>query len=236
MGITLFERVARGMNLTPAGEMLLARARPIIADIREAASLFREPLTGSICVGFPDDYDDGILESILIEFSRSHPSVQVLARSGCTSGYAAAVGTGELDIAVCSGLDDPGGEALDVEQVVWVARKERSWSKEEAVPLAILDRPCYWRDLPVQALDAVGRKHRVAFQSSSFTGLQAALRAGLAIGVLPKSCLCEDLDVLSERDGFPSLPSSRRSILVSAHATEQLTGAMAEAIRNACLE
>lgn len=235
MGIALFERVARGMRLTPAGEVLLARAKPILAEIRDAASLFREPLTGSIRVGLPDDFDNGILESILIEFSRSHPGVQVLARSGCTSGYAAAIRTGELDIAVCSGLGDPGGEALDIEPVVWAARKARSWSKEEAVPLAILDRPCYWRDLPVKALDAAGRKHRVAFQSSSFTGLQAALRAGLAIGVLPESCLGEGLVVLAEADGFPALPVSRRSIHVSAHASEQLTEAMAEAIRNTCL-
>lgn len=235
LGATLFVRTARGMTLTPAGEALFSRAQSILAEIREASNLFLESLSGLIRVGMPDDFDDGILENILIEFARSHPGVQVVARSGCTSGYAAAVNTGELDIAVCSGLDDPGGEALDVEPVVWAARKGKTWPNEEAVPLAILDRPCYWRDLPMKALDAIGREHRVAFRSSSFTGLQSALRAGLAVGLLPESCIGEGLIVLTKADGFPELPVSRRSILMSENASQQLTHAMAEAIRSACL-
>ncbi|WP_120501244.1 LysR family transcriptional regulator [Roseovarius sp. EL26] len=233
LGTTLFLRTAKGMVLTPAGEALLSRAKLIVAEIRETAQLFREPLTGSIHVGLPDDFDETVLECILMGFSRTHPGVQVLARSGCTSGYAAAIRTGELDVAVCSGLDDPGGEPLDTEEIVWAAREGLIWSEAETVPLAVLDRPCYWRDLPKQLLDAQGRKHRIAFQSGSFTSLQAALRAGVAIGLLPKSCVCDGLQILAESDGLPSLPTSHRSIMISANASEQIATAMVEAIRKA---
>ena len=233
LGTSLFVRSVRGMALTPAGEALLSRAHPILSSIREAAGLFLEPLTGAIRLGLPDDYDETVLEGILTQFSQSHPSVQVLARSGCTSGYPAALQRGDLDVAVCSGLNDPGGEPLGTEPIVWAARKGASWSNEAPVPLAILDRPCYWRDLPATALSKAGREYNIVYQSSSFTSRQAALRAGLAVGIVPQSCLSEGLRALTKTDDFPDLPVSYRSIKSSAQAPEKLVDAMVEAIKTA---
>lgn len=234
LGATLFKRTAKGMVLTLEGEALLARARLIIADIKDTAKLFQQPLTGAIRVGLPDDFDDEILERILMGFSRTHPGVQVLARSGCTSGYAAAIDNGDLDVAVCSGLDGPVGAPLNTEEITWAAHENMELPSTEPLPLAILDRPCYWRDLPKSLLDEHGRTHRVAFESASFTSLQAALRAGIAIGLLPKSCVGPGLQILTEADGLPNLPMSHRSILTSANAPEHVSTAMVDAIRSSC--
>lgn len=234
LGAMLFTRTAKGMVLTPAGETLLSRANPILAEMRETAKLFREPLTGSIRVGLPDDFDDHVLERILAQFTRTHPAVQVLARSGCTSGFAGEIDNGELDVAVCSGLKDQGGIALDPNEIVWATSERAVWSSTDTVNLAVLDRSCYWRDLPKQLLDKERIKHRIAFQSGSFTSLQAALRAGVAIGLLPKSCLGEDLQILSEEDGLPTPPTSYRSILTSGDASKDIAMAMVDAIRTAC--
>ena len=233
LGASLFFRSVRGMALTPAGEALVSRAQSILVDIREAANLFLEPLKGTIRVGLPDDFDDSVLERILTRFSRSHPGVQVLARSGCTSGYPAAIQAGALDVAVCSGLEDPIGEPLESEPIVWAASEAGRWRSDEPVDLAVLDRTCYWRDLPANALSEAGRQYRVAFQSSSFTSLKAAIRAGIAVGLLPKSSLNEDLQILTENDGFPDLPLSHRSIQRSAQAHEEIAEAMVEAIKSA---
>ncbi|MEM6480451.1 MAG: LysR family transcriptional regulator [Pseudomonadota bacterium] len=233
LGTSLFVRSVRGMALTPDGEALLARAHPILSDIKEAANLFLEPLTGAIRLGLPDDYDERVLERILTEFSHSHPGVQVLARSGCTSGYPAAIQAGELDVAVCSGLDDLGGEPLGVEPIVWAARAGAVWWRDAPVPLAVLDRVCYWRDLPATALSNAGRAYNVVFQSSSFTSLKAALRSGLAVGILPKSCVSDGVRALDLSDGFPDLPMAYRSIKTSNQAPEPLARAMVDAIKAA---
>ncbi|MEM9707462.1 MAG: LysR family transcriptional regulator [Pseudomonadota bacterium] len=233
LGTTLFVRSARGMALTSAGEALLMRAQPILSAIRDAADLFLEPLTGAIRVGLPDDFDEDMLERILSLFADAHPGVQVLARSGCTSGYPAALHSGDLDVAVCSGLDDLGGEPLGSEPIVWAARQGAVWPKDAPVPLALLDRPCYWRDLPSEALKKSGRDFRIAFQSGSFTSLKAALRSGLAVGLLPGSCVDDALVTLKKKDGFPDLPVSLRSILRSPQAPTQLADAMVEAIKTA---
>ena len=235
LGTTLFFRTSRGMTLTQSGEALLSRATSILADLRETVKLFKEPLTGSIRVGLPDDFDEALLERILLAFSAAHPGVQVLARSGCTSGYTAAIRDGGLDVAVCSGLEVPESAALDTEKIVWATRVGKTWANSKTVSLAVLDRPCYWRNLPMKVLDAANIQHRVSFQSGSFASLQAALRAGIAVGLLPKSCIGDGLQILTEAEGFPKLPVSHRFVLTSAHASAPICEAMVKAIRNARL-
>lgn len=233
LGVSLFERTSKGMVLTGAGDTLLPRAKVILSEIREASALFTNPLIGSVRVGLPDDFDEAVLERVLTKFSRSHPGVNVVATSGCTSGYAAAINSGTMDIAVCSGPDNGDGETLEMEETVWAAKAGIQVDGRQPVPLAILDRSCWWRDLPIKSLETVGRDYSIAFRSSSFVSLQAAVRSGFAIGVLPASCLNKEIEKLSQTDGFPDLPKSRRSILIAPDAPDSLTSAMAEAIREA---
>ncbi len=233
LGVALFDRTPKGMALTEAGRRLLPKARSILSDIREASALFTNPLTGSIRVGLPDDFDEAVLERVLADFARTHPGVKVIATSGCTSGYAAAIDDGALDIAVCSGPDNGMGETLGMEETVWAAADNAHIPSGQPAPLAVLDRDCWWRDLPTKSLDAAGRPYTVAFRSSSFASIQAAIRAGFAIGALPASCLSDGTKALSPKDGFPDLPKSRRSILVASGAPKILTGAMADAIKEA---
>lgn len=234
--IALFDRNSRGMSLTDAGGKLLPKARSILADIKEASTLFKAPLTGSIRVGIPDDFDDTILERILTGFAHSHPGVEVIAVSGCTSGYLAAIKSGALDIAVCSGPENDDGETLDTERTVWATKKGVKIEVGSPVPLAILDRTCWWRNLPTTSFDSIGRDYTVTFRSSSFASLRAAIRAGFAVGIFPASCVCEKMSILTEADGFPKLPNSRRSILLGVDTPNDLASAMTEAIKSARLE
>lgn len=233
LGATLFNRNSRGMTLSDAGKLLLPKARSIMADLKEAGALFEAPLKGMIRVAIPDDFNDTMLEKILTDFARSHPNVDVVAVSGCTSGYAEAVRNGEIDVAVCSGPNNDEGVLLDIEKTVWAAKKDVRIDPSAPVPLAVLDRKCWWRDLPITALDAIERDYQIAFRSSSFASIQAAIRAGFAIGVLPLSCVCKNMTILTPADGFPTLPTARRSLLIGEKAPVDLANAMADAIKGA---
>ncbi len=231
----LFDRTPKGMTLTSSGEKLLPTAKTVIAELGRARSLFAEPLAGHIRVGIPDDFEDTILERALAEFSDRHKGVHVLANSGCTSGFPAAVNQGQLDIAVCSGPENAAGDVFMTEASVWAAGQSGPSTLDTSVPLAILDRNCWWRDLPINALEKCNRSYFVAFKSSSFSSLKSAIRAGFAIGVLPESCLENGMRQLTTRDGFPALPASKRSILIRQGAPKDLTDAMARALLNARL-
>ncbi|MEM1045390.1 MAG: LysR family transcriptional regulator [Pseudomonadota bacterium] len=231
----LFSRTPKGMTLTHSGERLLPTAKAVLAELGRARSLFAEPLAGHIRVGIPDDFEDTILERALAEFSERHPGVHVLANSGCTSGFPAAVNEGLLDVAVCSGPENTAGDVFMTEATVWAAGHSGPPPLDGPVPLAILDRNCWWRDLPIDALEKRNRTYLVAFKSSSFSSLKSAIRAGFAIGVLPESCLENGMRRLAPKDGFPELPASKRSILVRPEAPRDVTDAMAEALLNARL-
>lgn len=233
LDVLLFLRTAKGMTLTPAGETLLPRAEAILADMKETANLFLQPLTGSIRIGIPDDFDERVLEQILTKFSRAHPNVQVMVISGCTTSFAKAIDNGQLDVAVCSGPDNHRGKLLNIEETVWATKKGTKPNLENTVPLAILNRSCWWSNLPINALDAAEIRYEIAFRSSSFSSLQSALRAGFAVGLLPKSSVTPDFEVLTRKHGFPELPDSRRTILVSENTSATLSDAMEEAIFNA---
>jgi len=233
LGATLFDRTPKGMVLTTAGEKLLPRAQSILSDLREASGLFSDPLTGSIRVGLPDDFDEAVLERVLNRFSRAHPRVRVIAISGCTSGYGTAIAQGALDIAVCSGPDNITGDELGFEETVWAAKAGLKIDRNKPAPLAVLDRSCWWRDVPTNALRSIDRDYDVVFRSSSFASLLAAIRSGYAIGVLPASSLSENVVQLRSSDGFPKLARSRRSILIAAQGSNVLTQAMGDAIREA---
>ena len=56
LAVRLFDRRARGMGLTEAGETLLPAARRALAEVERIAGLFAQPLSGRIRVGIPDDY------------------------------------------------------------------------------------------------------------------------------------------------------------------------------------
>lgn len=60
----------------------------------------------------------------------------------------------------------------------------------------------------MKALDECGRRWRIAFCSPSVAGIQTAVLAGLAIGVLGDSALVPGMRALGAEEGMPALPLS----------------------------
>lgn len=235
--VRLFDRQARGMVLTRDGEKLLPVARSVISELARIGSLFQHALSGRLNVGIPDDYTETVLEKVMVEFSLRHPMVEISARMGCTSQFADAIRSGTLDVAVVPESQGPGAMKIASEINVWAAARSFTCDLERPVPLAILDRrKCDWRVFGSRALDSVGRKWRVVYASESFAGVKAAIRSGLAVGVLPISLMETSMKQLKETDGYPRLPETERYIMVSKKAPTDIADAMVDAIQAATSE
>jgi DNA-binding transcriptional LysR family regulator len=233
LGVSLFERDVRGMRLSANGRKFHPAARRALTELERTGRLFELPLAGRIRVGIPDEFVGEILERALAEFAACNPEVETVVASGCASQYPERIHAGELDLAVCSGPGEMPGEFLMSEPTVWCCRWDMLIDPDAPVPLALLDRSCWWPRIPIEALDEIGRTWRKAYFGASFESLISAVRSGLAVGVLPSASLGEGLRVLGPEDGFPSLPVSNRSILIHEDAPRDLAAAMASAIRNA---
>ena len=230
---SLFLRDGKGMVLSAHGEKLLPAAKQVLAEFANLQSLFEKPLNGRIRVGIPDDFDEGVLERALADFTQSHPGVDVLATSGCTAVFPEAIRREKLDIAVYSSPDGVPGEVFLEQKPVWVASERMYAPHAGPVPLALISHGCWMGELPKTALEQHGRAYNIAFECSGLMSLKAAIRAGFAVGIIYESNVEPGMRILSAREGFPSLPTAKRSIIVHPDAPQDLAKAMAEAIQRA---
>ena len=233
LGIELFRREPRGMGLTAAGEKLLPQAHQILQLIdRAAAEVAHGAVEGRVKVGIPDDYGSGVLAGILGDFAARHPHVDVDITCGFSTGFPDAVRSSQLDLAVYTdqGSRVP-GDVLLREETVWVGSREHDVSGNAPLPLALFDRSCWWRDTAITALTQAGIEHRVAYSSESVAGIKAAVKAGLALGVLARSTVEADMRVLGSAEGLPALPVSNLVLIRRSGAHSPAMDAMTDAIR-----
>ncbi len=101
----------------------------------------------------------------------------------------------------------------------------------EPVPPAVISHGCWMGELPKTALEQEGRAYNLAFECSGIISLKAAIRAGFAIGILYESNVEPGMRVLSAKEGFPLLPTSKRTILVRPDVLQDLARAMARAVQ-----
>lgn len=232
----LFERHPKGMKLTPDGEKLLPIAQGILADLYRAQSLFEHPLRGKVRVGIPDHYDDMIFETVLSDFGKSYPLLDIFVKSGCSAGFPAAIEDGRLDVAVVATPEPGAHDLLEIEANHWVESDTFDHDPGEPVPLAVLDRGCWWSRLPVVLLSKQERAFNVKFRSESFSNLRCAIRAGLAIGVLPARAVQSGMRIARPERGLPKLPAMTQSIVVSPDAPAEINGAIVTALRQGLFE
>lgn len=91
------------------------------------------------------------------------------------------------------------------EPLVWVARDQLAAAGLETVPLVGSPEPCVYRKRAIDALEAVGRKWRAAYTSTSLAGSQSAVNAGLGITVLPREMVPSYLTAIIDDPELPSL-------------------------------
>jgi DNA-binding transcriptional LysR family regulator len=80
LGVRLFERHTRGVDLTDAGELFLERARATLAAADDARATGRDleaGLVGSVRLGLAKEATASLTPSLLAAFARSRPAVEV---------------------------------------------------------------------------------------------------------------------------------------------------------------
>ena len=104
VGTKLFDRGARGIVLTPAGEAMLPDARRAIAAVdsaRVSVGASQGLLRGTLRVGIAQASDPHRVASLLGRFHDEHPGVVLRVIQGNGTTLLSAVSDGTLDIAVC---------------------------------------------------------------------------------------------------------------------------------------
>jgi DNA-binding transcriptional LysR family regulator len=99
LGVALFTRSRRKVELTPAGVALVARVEPLLQGLAAVSGELRaltEGQTGQVRVGFTGLAMATVLPGILREFHRTYPKIRLELNESPTSAQLAALAAGEI--------------------------------------------------------------------------------------------------------------------------------------------
>lgn len=233
----LFVREARQVRLTPEGEVLLGYGRRMLKLNEEAVSQFLAPaLSGTVRFGTPDGLDAHVLPSVLAQFARTHPAVQVNVIVGKSMEMLERLDAGELDLAVANcgspGAESARGVVLRSEPLFWVGREGGCAVQRNPLPVTLASQGCIWRSMALAALDQAGIPYRVAYTSEHCAGKEAAVLADLAVAPFPASLVRPPLRRLGDDAGLPPL-GNYRIVLVRRRGADPACEALAGHVEDA---
>ncbi|HVI52084.1 MAG TPA: LysR family transcriptional regulator [Candidatus Sulfotelmatobacter sp.] len=191
LGVDLFDRQGRGVQLSPAGARLLPYAERLLemaAQAREAVG--GGGLRGGLRLGSMESTAAARLPEPLAEFHRRYPQITLELAVASTAPLIVRVLQGDLDAALVAGpLDDSRLEQrpVYVEQLVVVSPSDSMAERGQTRTLLALQRGCTYRTLLEDwARDMDIIPDRVVEMSSNYAIL-GCIAAGMGIGLLPRS-------------------------------------------------
>lgn len=108
LGEPLLHRRPRGVELTPAGELLLAHARAMLAQadrLREEFQERRELEAGVLAFGIIPTLAPYLLPRFLGTFRKAHPGIAITVGEDRTEQLVPKVASGEIEFAILSGVE-----------------------------------------------------------------------------------------------------------------------------------
>ena len=232
VGVGLVERTTRRVALTEAGELLVVRARRILAEL-EAARSEMEGLrgvdVGHVTIGANHTMGPIDLSLALAEFHALHPNVALTVREQASEESAELLRVDELDLAFLSVTERVEAHELGLHQLiseelmVLLPRDHALAGREELrmVDLASEQFISFRQGARLrELLFAAGRdaqfEPRVTLESNEPQRIRTLVSRGLGVAIVPRSdAMAPGADVAVARLTAPSL---RRDITLAWRA------------------
>ena len=200
LGVSLFERQARGLLITHRGSAFLRHARQILSDVATARLAFRdeaEQATGRLSLGVTSLVAGYVLSDILSRFRRAFPQVELNVIEDNGEYLQHLLIGGELDVAVLLTSSVKDRMALHVETLL--VSPYRLWlplghplAQQEAIELdELAGQPLI--QLMVDEIEesthhlmaALAVKPEIAFRTRSVEAVRSLVATGAGLAILP---------------------------------------------------
>lgn len=203
VGIPLVERTTRRVSITDAGELLVARARRVLAELdaahNELQSL-RGIQTGHLTIGAMHTMGPIDISLVLAVFHARHPLVELTVREDFSESLAERLRVDEVDLAFLSVTERIESHGLGLHQLVSeelvavlpagheLANHTRIKMSELAGEQFISYREgARLREALVIAAMEAGFEPSIRFESNDSRRIRALVGRGLGIAILPTS-------------------------------------------------
>lgn len=199
LGERLFDRMKREAKLTSHGEAFLRRAVRILEEVdaaRREATDARDLLRGKLTVGVLPTIAPYLLPGVMAEFTEKFPGVEIVVQEDTTARLLKFALAYEIDFALASvPIDDARLEVKELfaEELLLALPPGHPLTRKRAVVAGELkgERLIVMKDghcLGDQVLgfcDRLGVRPAVSFRSAQLETVQALVRAGLGISLIP---------------------------------------------------
>lgn len=202
LGVVLFDRRRRGVELTDVGEVLLREARPVLAQAERAVQAVRGAARGEqgeLRVGFLSSVANYLMPPVVRGFGERHPGVRLRTEDLSIASLVAGVREGRLDAALsrpplvhdltCEEiLREPVGAVLP-EGHVLADRDELTLAELAGEPWVLTPRASWppWHRKYDEDFARAGYRPRVVQRGTSPQNLLALVAAGVGVTRLPLS-------------------------------------------------
>jgi hypothetical protein len=116
--------------------------------------------------------------------------------------------------------------------LTWVTSARDSPHRLDPVPLAVAAGDCAWRRTALRALEAAGRRYRIAYTSDTQAGTLTPVIAGLAVTISPAPVVPAGVRILPPGDSLPALGEAGILLMQAREPRQPLTDALAAHIRD----
>lgn len=204
----LFERHARGVDLTEAGRRLFDRCPQLLEAfdrLKQQVSGRDERPAGRVRLCIAGSLAAALVAPLFVDVARRHPAVDLEVTDGLSSEIRSQIETGRADLALMPGAVEVHGldaRPLIEEAFVVVGARAGPWPSDEREiafeklatwPLALPDRAHDLRKIVERTAAAAGVSLNVRFELNSPPMLVALAKARLAFAVLPHTACLDAL-------------------------------------------
>ncbi len=206
LNVSLLDRSARAIGLTPQGEQLLSYARRMLALNDEIyGKLTAVEFEGEVTLGVPHDVIYPVIPKVLQRFAAAYPRVRVQLVSSYTRKLKEQFNRGEIDVILTTedsvGL---GGETLAKLPLVWMGAPGGQAWKQRPLRLAYEGR-CIFRQYVQRRLDEVGIPWDMAVESNSTRTVEATVSADLAVHTMLEGTEPRHFECIHHGGSLPDL-------------------------------
>jgi DNA-binding transcriptional LysR family regulator len=231
LGVSLFHRTKRHVELTDAGRMFVEEARVILAHAEHASNLalrVNQGEAGQLTVGACGPADSQVFVEILREFAQRHPQIRMVVRNMGSAEQARAIREGRLHVGfVALPIDEPdlATETVLRQPIMIALPRKHPLAARSRVPLhALANEPhiMFARKQGPRFFDAVlaacrqaGFTMHITHEVDNLHTACALVDAGLGVCFVPATIQEKRLDDIVLRPVTPTLPDVESELAIA---------------------
>ncbi|TCM71171.1 LysR substrate-binding domain-containing protein [Rhizobium sp. BK068] len=205
VGVTLFSRSSKGLELTAHGQVMVAYAREIVLLSDEVGRrLTGKVLQGRIRLGVVEDFAASRLINILRDFRTQNPKVDIDIIVEPNRRLAEMFEEGKLDLAVCDiTVLNRKPILIWTEYLTWVVRSDFVVDASKPLPVIMFDEGCPWNLQTIATLSQRNIKWKTACVASTLVAMATAVRVGIGVGPMLEATIPEGCRALDKAADLP---------------------------------